>query len=96
MSVDRIGTYETRFTNEQLKMFDQAGIENRVDTLRSDYINPQIMDFPVTVSSVVIKNERHIFKLCTDEPPESLVEFNTTVERLIELGNWVKISDKTE
>lgn len=96
LSVDRIGTYEARFTKDQLKMFEQAAIENRVDTLRSDYINPQIMDFPTTFTSVVMKGERHSFKLCTDEPPESLVEFNTTVERLIELGKWKKISDKTE
>ena len=96
MSVARIGTYEAHFTKEQMRMFTQDAMENRVDTLRSEYINPYIADFPATYSSIVLKGRRHTFRVSTDTPPESLTAFETTVERLLEVGKWEKISDKTE
>ena len=96
MEVKRIGTYEAHFTNEQMRMFSKVAIDNRVDTLQSEYVNPYIADFPATYSSVVIKGKRHSFHLSSEAPPEALTDFNTMVERLLELGQWKKISDKTE
>ncbi len=96
MSVDRIGTYEARFTKDQIKLFDQAVMDNRVDTLQSEYVNPYIADFPASYSSVVINGKRHTFHVSTDTPPESLAEFHKSITRLIELAQWKKISDKTE
>ncbi len=96
MAVDRIGTYEARFTKDQIKLFDQAAMGNRVDTLQSEYVNPYIADFPASYSSIVINGKRHTFHVSTDTPPESLAEFHKIVTRLIELPQWKKISDKTE
>lgn len=94
--VERVGTYEARFTRDQLKLFDQAAIEYRVDTLQSEYVNPYIADFPASYSSIVIKGKRHSFHISTDTPPQSLADFQETIKRLIEMPKWKKISDTTE
>ena len=96
MEVPRIGTDEARFTKEQLKYFDAAAKDYRVDTLQSEYINRFIADYPASYSSIVIKGKRHTFHVSTDTPPENLAQFETTVERLIELAQWRKISDSTQ
>ena len=96
MAVARIGTYEAQFTKEQMRMFTKAAMDNRVDTLQSEYINPYIADFPATYSSIVLKGKRHNFHISTDTPPEPLTDFETIVDRLLELGQWKKISDKSE
>lgn len=96
MEVARLGTYEARFTKEQMRMFIDAATEWRVDTLQGEYVNPQIADFPATWSSIVLKGKRHTFHVSTDTPPESVVGFEKSVERLLEIAEWKKISDKAE
>ena len=93
MEVRRIGTYEAHFTKEQMRMFKDAAMQDRVDTLQSEYVNLQIADFPATYSSIVLNGKRHTFHVSTDTPPESLTHFEKTVERLLEMGDWKKISD---
>ncbi len=95
-AVSRLGTYEARFTRDQLKLFSEAAMDYRVDTLQSEYVDPFIADFPATYSSINLKGKQHTFKVSTDAPPESLTSFEAALERLIELPQWKKISDKAE
>lgn len=86
-NTDKIGTFTTTFSKDQLNSLTSVAKEINYMELNDVYDNPGVTDLPSTVSSIVINGVRKTVKRRVGYP-QSIVVFEKQIDTIIDEASW--------
>ncbi|MEP7264196.1 MAG: DUF6438 domain-containing protein [Bacteroidota bacterium] len=95
-SVSKLGMFTASVTADQLKSLSQKATELRLDTLQNQYVNEHLADFPSHQIKILTGNILKSVYVMDTDPPSSIIEFEKTLEELLDQLTWTKVSQKDE
>lgn len=86
-NTDKIGTFTTKFSKDQLNSLTNVAKEINYMSLNDVYDNPGVTDLPSHTSSIVINGVRKTVKRRIGYP-QSIVVFEKQIDAIIGETNW--------
>lgn len=95
-NVSKSGTFTATVTADQLKSLSQKAAELKLDTLQNEYVNKHLADYPSHSFKILTGNNLKSVRVMDTNPPATIIQFEKTLEELLDQLTWTRTNQKDE